>query len=223
MSVCALVPIKDVRRAKTRLRAVLSPSDTAFLAEQMANLTVDALTRSTLVERIVLMGSTRAVAKTAAEFGCEFVSEDPSLDNEARVLVRATHVGLHAADTLAILPADIPLITGPDIDNLIEGHERGLSLCPASRDGGTNALLITPPTAIEFQFGHDSARRHAETARAAGLPVNIIDSAVFSRDIDTPEDLDWLSQALRAGPLFEALRRRGILPRIPDSQTALSA
>ena len=223
MSVCALVPIKDVTRAKTRLRAVLSKHDTAFLAEQMANLTIDTLTRSTSVGRIVLLGSSRGVASTAEEFGCEFASENPSQDLSANLHAAASSLGLHANDTLAIFPADIPLITATDVDDLIERHEQGLTLCPAARDGGTNALLLTPPTAIEFQFGHDSARRHAEAARAAGLPVRIIDSPVFSRDIDVPEDLDWLSRARHAGPLLDALRRQGILPRISDPQTALSA
>jgi hypothetical protein len=47
---------------------------------------------------------------------------------------------------------------------LIEGHPGGLSLCPAARDGGSNALLLSPPTAMPFLYGPQ--RKTASGSRA---------------------------------------------------------
>lgn len=223
MTVCALVPIKNPAKAKTRLRAVLSANETSLLAKHMAIETIDVLTHCPSVGRVVLLGNSQMVTEIAGQFGCEVASEDPSSGLSANLLRTGNNLGLAATDTLAIFPADIPLIVQTDVESLLKRHEHGLTLCPAACDGGTNALLITPPGAIEFHYGIDSARLHAEAARAAGLPVRVVDSPAFSRDIDTVEDLEWLCRYLRGGRLFEALHTSGIATRVSESGTALSA
>jgi 2-phospho-L-lactate guanylyltransferase len=68
-----------------------------------------------------------------------------------------------------------------------------VTICPAAEDGGTNALLLSPPTAIPFLYGPDSAARHKAAAEAAGVPVRVVNIAGFARDVDSPEDLRWLA------------------------------
>lgn len=223
MTVCALVPIKNAAKAKTRLRAVLSGDETAFVAKEMAIETIDALTHSPCVQRVVLLGDCDTASELVAEFGCEVAREDPALDLSANLFAAIQGLALDPSDTLAIFPADLPLITPVDIEDLLRRHEHGLTLCPAATDGGTNALLITPPDAIAFRFGDDSARKHRAAARAAGLEVQTIHSPALSRDIDTPADLEWLCHHLRSGRLFESLRARGILSKVANLPAALSA
>ncbi len=108
-----------------------------------------------------------------------------------QALTRACQAVLHAgADAMLILPSDLPLITAGDIDSL---HDLGLSgvamVIAPSHDGGTNALLLHPPNAIDFAFGVDSFRRHLDLAAARTLPYSIFASETLAYDVDWPEDL----------------------------------
>jgi 2-phospho-L-lactate guanylyltransferase len=122
-----------------------------------------------------------------------------------------------------VLPGDLPTLAAADVGQLIRGHvqrhgEGGSSatLCPASRDGGSNALLLSPPTALPFHFGPDSARRHAAAATVAGVPLTVDGGSGFSRDIDTPADVQWLLQQRVACATIAWLRASGIAQRLKE-------
>jgi 2-phospho-L-lactate guanylyltransferase len=87
---------------------------------------------------------------------------------------------------------------------LKSARENTVLIVAAARDGGTNGLLMSPPAAIGFHFGPDSALRHLEAAIRAGVTAEIVDLPTFARDIDEPEDLamlpDALSKAARPSP-----------------------
>ena len=88
------------------------------------------------------------------------------------------------------MPADLPALRVDDVERLLAMTAHvDVTIARAARDGGTNALRVSPPDAIEFCFGVDSARRHAEAATAAGLTARIVDDPAFRSDIDVPEDL----------------------------------
>ena len=91
-------------------------------------------------------------------------------DNDAGLCdaldMAAAELAVRGFDTALILPADIPTVTAADIDNLLARHDGGLSICPAIRDGGTNALMCSPPDAVAFCYGKNSAERHIQQAEA---------------------------------------------------------
>ena len=124
------------------------------------------------------------------------------------------HLAAQGVRQLLVLPADLPTLTASDVRRLIEGHHGGLSLCPAARDGGTNALLLSPPTAIPFLYGPDSARRHLEAAQARGIAARHTDLAGFARDIDTPDDVYWLLEQRIACATLAWLSYSGIRDRL---------
>ena len=67
----------------------------------------------------------------------------------------------------------------------------------ADRHGsGTNALLLTPPDAIEPGFGPGSFERHRRRASAAGASWHVESPAGLALDVDTAEDLAALRVAL---------------------------
>lgn len=90
----------------------------------------------------------------------------------------------------AVVSADIPLVTAPDLAALLAATPvRGIAIARA-RDAGTNAVSMRPPAALRTCFGErGSAERHAELARAAGLAAAIVDSPGTALDLDTPEDV----------------------------------
>jgi 2-phospho-L-lactate guanylyltransferase len=111
----------------------------------------------------------------------------------------------HGADAVLILPADLPRITPDDITQLVRIAETQATVDPLrpcmviapSQDGGTNALLLRPPTAIDFAFGPDSFQRHRAQAAAVGASCHVVHAPGLAFDLDRPRDLSrWRSRAL---------------------------
>lgn len=87
---------------------------------------------------------------------------------------------------LAIVMADLPLVTPTAIDRLLSA-EGDLVLAPGV-GGGTNALVIRDRS-FTVDFHGCSIADHRQIAEEAGLSVTSIDSYAFGVDIDEPDDL----------------------------------
>ena len=67
---------------------------------------------------------------------------------------------------------------------------------PDRHGTGTNALLLTPPDALEPSFGPASCQRHGAHAESAGVAHEVTEVPSLALDVDTPEDLQALRAAL---------------------------
>jgi 2-phospho-L-lactate guanylyltransferase len=90
----------------------------------------------------------------------------------------------------------------------------------AAPDGGTNALVLTPPTVIPFLYGPDSADRHIAAAGDRGVVSQRLDLPAFARDIDTPDDVQWLVGQRIACATIAYLRASGIADRLKQQAAA---
>jgi 2-phospho-L-lactate guanylyltransferase len=206
----ALVPIKDFARAKSRLAAVLTTEQCAALAACMAADVATALRGCAGIGHIVCLGEEPQIRAFAAEHDCEFIAERPDAGLLANLDHAAQELQGNGARTLLIVPSDLPTITPANLDSLLEKHHGGLTICPADRDGGTNALVISPPTGIGFLFGKQSCERHCRAAEAADLEYRVVHAAPFSIDIDRPADLAWLCGFDPQGQTGRYLDRSGL-------------
>lgn len=100
------------------------------------------------------------------------------------------------ADAILVLPVDLPLLSVDDIHALYRiGRRQPGVVIARSNDGGTNALLLRPPHAIDFWFGVQSFQRHFAAVIAAGYPCEVIESPSLAFDLDGPKDwLRWQKQ-----------------------------
>lgn len=210
----ALVPIKDFTRAKSRLRPLLTAEQCAELAACMAADVLRALRGCPGIGHVACLGDEPQIRAFAAQQGCEFIAEHPDTGLRANLNLAARQLQENGAQTLLIVPGDLPTISATDIDECLKKHHDGLTICPAERDGGTNTLIITPPTGIGFQFGEQSCAKHIHAAEASGLEHQIDDAPAFRYDIDTPVDLAWLCDASPQGQTGEYLERSGLLEKI---------
>ena len=129
------------------------------------------------------------VAQRAAVQGATVIPEPEAGDlNAAAELAAAWAAGI-GADALLVLHADIPTLVESELKALLAAGVLAPVVIAQSRDGGTNALLVSPPDAIGFHFGRQSADAHEAAAKAAGLGVEVLALPHLSRDIDRPEDL----------------------------------
>ncbi|MEI6203652.1 MAG: DUF2064 domain-containing protein, partial [Enhydrobacter sp.] len=112
-------------------------------------------------------------------------------DLNADVTEAARLVEREGASHLLLVMADLPYLAADDIAALIEAGRDNAVVIAEAKDGGTNAMLLTPPTVLEFAFAthRPSATFHAESARRAGIEPVILRRPGLARDIDTPADL----------------------------------
>jgi len=101
----------------------------------------------------------------------------------------AKEAAARGADAILILPTDLPMLTIADVCNLYKlgARQKGVVIS-RSHDGGTNALLLRPPNAIDFAFGIDSFQHHCALTIAAGYPCQTLESPTLAFDLDGPED-----------------------------------
>jgi 2-phospho-L-lactate guanylyltransferase len=198
----ALVPIRSFVSAKQRLSRALSETQRALLAEAMAAHVVQLLLHEPLLAGVAVVSPDPRVRDWAEKRGALPLAESvPGLNNALRSATDAlVELG---AGSLLVVPGDLPSLSSSDLRQLLKSaRENTVLIVAAARDGGTNGLLMSPPAAIGFHFGPDSALRHLEAAIRAGVKAEIVDLPTFARDIDEPEDLamlpDALSKAARA-------------------------
>jgi len=212
--VWALLPVKSPDQAKTRLGSLLQPQECASLSRAMLTDVLTALQESEHVDKIAVLTNAKDIVALADQFGyvvIEDLSDSELCDSLNSAAQRIAELG---AKTLLIVPADMPTISAHDIDELLDRHTSGLSVCPAIRDGGTNALVCSPPNVMLFQFGPDSARRHIDEAAKRNVPHARLAMHAYFRDIDTPDDLAWLANQATAPHTLRFLREAGIMARL---------
>ncbi|WCB93242.1 Phosphoenolpyruvate guanylyltransferase [Baekduia alba] len=213
----AILPVKRFGAAKQRLDNDLSDGTRRALAEAMVTDVLIALRRSKRVDEVlVVSGETMAVA-LAAGYDAAAVVDDPEDAGHSSAAVRGVDAAIERGATRVLLvPGDCPALDPAEVDALLadaDGVETPDVVVVPDRHGtGTNALLLTPPDAIQPAFGPGSRERHERLAREAGATVAAIDVPTLGLDVDTVEDLAALRTALedvRGG----ASHTRGLLAR----------
>ncbi|MGA9162584.1 MAG: 2-phospho-L-lactate guanylyltransferase [Actinomycetota bacterium] len=180
------VPVKSLSRAKTRLSPALSGLERGALTLAMLEDVLDAALSVPGWETWVISPDEVALEVAAARGARPIPEAKPPLANAIRqVEAKAKDEG---ASALAVLPADVPLVT---VDTLHEAlRTLGAVVLARSADGsGTSLLLRRPPRAIPARFGPDSFRRHLGLAAERGLPVSVVERRELSFDVDRPDDI----------------------------------
>jgi len=213
---CALVPIKKLAQAKTRLTPILRTSECAALAESMLRDVLTALTSTPQINQVVLFSNDNKVAKIAQEFACRVLREEPVTNLCDGLNRAAVQLGSEGVENLFIVHGDLPMIKNTDIEVLLDGYQEGLVICPASIDGGTNALVINPADALPFQFGVDSAQKHREAASGLNIKTRQIHILAFSHDIDTPDDLRRFCANPVPGHTWRYIEQSGIARQLEE-------
>jgi 2-phospho-L-lactate guanylyltransferase len=199
MTLWAIVPVKPLRRGKSRLAGLLSEDQRTKLNEEMLVHTLKVLQAVTGIEQTLVISRDPAALALAREHGARTVREEgtPRLN---LALNRATlFAKTYVTRGVLIVPMDLPLMTPDDICTLIyrsEGSAPVIVLAPDHHRQGTNALLVCPAGQIDYEFGLGSFQRHCELAQITGARLEICELPNLALDIDYPEDLQMARNAL---------------------------
>ena len=192
MTLWAIVPVKPLRRGKSRLAGTLSEDERTELNRSLLQNTLKTFADLREVEEVLVISRDPQALAIARQHGARTVREDgqPELNTALR---RATVIAqVYATRGVLVLPADLPLVTREDVLTLIEraGEPPAVVIAPDRHGTGTNALLISPAGLIEYDFGENSFQRHCQRAREAGARLEIVNLPTLGLDLDLPEDLE---------------------------------
>ena len=198
MALWAIVPVKPLRRGKSRLAGVLSPEERNDLNRRLLTHTLETLSAIPEIEQILVISRDQAALSLAREHGARTVLENGAPELNV-ALARATIVVKnYATRGLLIVPADLPLISPEDVNAMLDiaVDPPVVVLAPDHRRQGTNALLVCPVGLIEYDFGPGSFQRHCERALQAGARLEILELPSLALDMDMPEDLEMVIERL---------------------------
>ena len=206
----ALVPVKALEEAKHRLENCLGV-DRAGFTVAMFNDVLAALSESKEIKHIAVVTHDPQVAAITRQRGLNLVEEVESNGMNAALEQGRDAIRLMGGHYMVIVPADIPLLTGPETDRVVhelqaqrrvEGdHISGI--VPSKARGGTNFLCIDTSRSFPLMYGPDSYMRHTESALEHGSRPVSIQSFPISLDIDEKKDLDHLISFCISNPLFQ--------------------
>ncbi len=194
MTYWAIVPVKPLRRAKSRLSGVLTDGERAALSQYLLEQTLNVLNEVQEIESTLVVSRDSQALALARRAGARTLTEHgaPELN---KALVRATMVAMeYGAGGILVLPADLPLLTIDDVSVLLEAGKDPpvVVLVPDRHEVGTNALLVRPSGLLAYDFGPDSFHRHKAQAEELGARIEIRNIPTLALDLDLPEDLDRL-------------------------------
>jgi 2-phospho-L-lactate/phosphoenolpyruvate guanylyltransferase len=185
MKLHAIVPVKALERAKSRLAATLAPAERRLLVLEMLGKVLLALDRSPAATVWVVSADPAVLAFARARGAMPLLERNGEL-NEAPA--RAA-----GAEAIVVVPADVPLIAPADIAALaaLLGAAH-VAIAPDAAGKGTNALALRlDPQLPElpFAFGADSAERHLQSAAERGLIARSYRSPTLALDVDDAASL----------------------------------
>jgi 2-phospho-L-lactate guanylyltransferase len=198
MTLWAIVPVKPLRRGKSRLSEVLSEEERIGLNRQLLVHTVDTLREIPEIEHVLVVSRDQAALSLARAHGARTVQENGAPELNI-ALTRATIVAKqYATRGVLIIPSDLPMISKEDICAMLAlvDDPPVVVVAPDRKREGTNALLVCPVGLIEYDYGPDSFERHCRRAREAGARLEICELPSLALDMDLPEDLDLVSEEL---------------------------
>jgi 2-phospho-L-lactate/phosphoenolpyruvate guanylyltransferase len=192
MTLWAIVPVKPLRRGKSRLASVLSLEARTALNHYLLSNTLEILSTISEIEYSLVVSRDPEALTIAREYGARTVQEQgaPQLNI---ALTRATMVALsHSVQAVLIVPADLPLLTKEDLEAVVKRSfdPPVVVITPDRHRQGTNALLISPPGIIQYEYGPGSFLKHCQQAENAGARLEICERGSVALDIDFPEDLE---------------------------------
>jgi len=185
MSCWSLTAVRPLSRCKSRLANHLSQERRIELVSSMLGHVLSVLGRARGVDRVAVVSPDPPALPTPVVA----LRDSGGGLNEA-LTAAAVEARRRGAERLLIVHADLPLLEPEEVTALIEASTAsGLAIAPDRHGRGTNALCLTWPATIRFEFGPESLAKHLAQAAAWGLSPAVVRLPGLAFDVDEPDDL----------------------------------
>ena len=187
-----IVPFKNFKLAKTRMRKDLSARETEKIVERMLTHVLEEVSKSEMSEANFIITNDKKAINIANRFGVKIIEEDKQLSESASVDCASKILIEKGATSVLRIPGDLPLLSFKDIDAIFKEAEQSNSciVVPSKSGSGTNAMLRTPPDIIQSFFGENSLEKHIKEFEDKEVQYKIIENKNIGLDIDCLNDLE---------------------------------
>ena len=197
--VWAVIPFKQVQKAKQRLSSILSIEERRILSLKMLEDVLAAARTSDVFDKIVVATNCKEGFLVADKMGALHFEtfEDSGLNSAAKK--SANWLSLQGIKTMCLFPADIPLVSESEFQQIAIDHasHKGFTIVPSHDFKGTNCMLLSPPNILPFCFGMNSYAEHIRQGIKLKLSCQSKHFHGIALDIDNPNDLKKLMVATR--------------------------
>ncbi len=195
MRTLAILPVKSFGAAKQRLAEALPAGARQALAQAMFTDVLNALRRTPGIDGIVVVTADRAAEAAASGDRVRVLHDSAEAGQSEAALIGIRHALEEGCERVVLVPGDTPLVQPGELAGLVSAT-RGVVIVADRHGTGTNALVLSPPDAIEPSFGPGSFERHVAAADAADIPHRVEELRTLALDVDTPADLAELAAEL---------------------------
>ena len=187
----AVVPVKELDRAKERLAPLLSTELRRALMLTMLEDVLGALAEAPGLEGLAIVTVDPAARQMAMRYGARIIEAGARDGHSGAVAAAARLLAEEGQPGMLTLPGDIPLVTPGEIIRLLAAHRLApaFTIAPSRDERGSNAIVCSPPEAVPLRFGEDSYFPHLRAAEACGIRPTVQRLPGIALDVDTPEDL----------------------------------
>jgi 2-phospho-L-lactate guanylyltransferase len=187
----AVVPVKELGRAKMRLAALLPPELRRALMLAMLEDVLAALAATPGLAGLAMVTMERAAAQLVARYGARVIETGAREGHTGAISAAAQLLAAEGIPGMLTVPGDVPLVTPGEIASLIAAHRPApaFTIAPSRDERGSNAVICSPPDAVPLRFGEDSFFPHLRAAEAVGIAPTVLHLPGIALDVDTPEDL----------------------------------
>ncbi|MDG6971058.1 MAG: 2-phospho-L-lactate guanylyltransferase [Nitrososphaerota archaeon] len=188
-----VIPVKS-SGGKSRLSGFLSQPQRDEFSRVLLEDVLDTVVEAGLAESCFVVSSDRGVLELAESRGALGVLEEGDSGVNAAVEAGARASG---ADTVLVLPSDLPLLTSADVGAIIGlwGGGAEVVIAPSVAFDGTNALLYPAAAGLCLSYDRNSFWNHLASAASSGLSVGVSTRPGIMLDIDSPDDFRGLASS----------------------------
>jgi len=195
----AVVPMKPLEEAKTRLSTILRPVEKRNLVLSLFIHTIVQLQECDKFDGIAVITADPVLAAVAEKMKIHVIKEAKPCDLNSSLNEALSYLKEYKVNGMMILPGDLPFLNArvlTDMVSEIESHHT-MMISPDHLLKGTNALYINPIDNLPFSYGDNSFTRHIQFARQMHYNVKIYLSDHIKVDIDSPEDFNQHKDVLQ--------------------------
>lgn len=191
MKIAAVIPMKSLHSAKSRLSNILTAQQRKNLAMYLLDATIKEIKKSCIISEIIIVSNDKAVKNYSCLNNLKYIKDSEEGVNKAVILADNYCID-NGINANIVIPHDLPFISAKEIDEICtisNKHHKCIIICPSKRFDGTNILFRKPPDVIKTHYDDNSYMNHLKEAYKFKIPIESLDIVKLRFDLDTKEDL----------------------------------
>jgi len=191
MDTWAVIPVKPLDHAKSRLAGILTLEQRASLVIRLFEHTLDVLCDWNILSLIMVVSASQKIWQISERYGVNVLKEPEAINLNLSLEFARQEIIRRGADAMLIVAADIPGLNRSSLRKIFEYTQKNnpfVVIAPDRPKKGTNVMYLSPPGIINFSYGPDSFLKHRGKASLVNADFYCVLDPLLNFDVDTPSD-----------------------------------